>query len=147
MATLRARQFFELTGITNTPDQDFGDKSQFHDTTVAGRFHCTSALVADNFQVEILWLTGQGGIVAPSHCLIFSNQEVLIEIADSAGANPIVIQAKANVVQSFGGTYVNAALSADGTSQATPRTVGRISAKRNVADNVGDAVVTILLVN
>ena len=147
MPTLRDLHFIELVDLTGVEDQDLGTKESFNLTTVAGRFHKTSALVADNYQIAVVWVTGQGGIVTFTHAYIQTDFDVLVELTEADSTDPVILFIPAGKIAHIGGTYDNnTAFAANGVAHV-PKTIGRIRAKRNVADAIGDAVVTLFLVN
>lgn len=143
MATLRSLQFHEITGLTGTATQEFGDRSTFQELTVAGETYETTSIVADNFQEEILW-AASGNVATFKVALFESDKDVILLLASAAFL--ATIQVPAGVRVAIGGSLIDqTALGGDGVAN-TEEDIVSITAKRNVADAVGDATVTMRLI-
>lgn len=141
--TLRSLQYFEITGLTGTQTKTFGDRSAFKTVTVGDESFETTKLVQDNFQEETLWATGQGGLTTFDYALLETDQDILVELRDGAVFARFSLAAGARAV--FGGTLF-VTLAGDGVTATGVGDVDQIIVKRNVADGVGDATVTMRLV-
>lgn len=152
-ATLNALQFFEVRGLTSSENEPFGERAEFNSFGLTGRIHKTLTLVADNYQEETLWQTGQGGITTFLLAFIRSDKDILIEVRNDDGTPEFaLLEAKADIIAVFGGVCSGGTATSfqgDGTinTQDTHQAdIDRIQVKRNVADGVGDAIVKLMLV-
>ena len=109
--------------------------------------------VEDDYNVETIWAAGDGGLTTFDQGIILSDQDVLVEMRNDAGsAEFALIQVRANTPFYFGpflaagtaGELVDGAESVENTDFDS---IDRIQIQRNVADNVGNATVTLALVD
>ncbi len=143
MARLESLQFFKVTGITGTVDKSTGSKSIFQIQELTNdEFFQASSVVQDNFQEETLWATLQGGLTTYEVGIIETDRDIVVQLGD--GATVAIFTVLANTRAVFGG-QIDVALAGDGVAD-TPGNVDAIIVKRNVADGVGDANVTLTLV-
>lgn len=143
MALLRSIQFFEITGLTGTNDKSTGSKSVFQEKELTNdEFFQATSVVSDDFQEETLWATLQGGLTTYEVGIIETDKDLVVQLGD--GATVAIFNVPANTRVVFGG-QIDAALAGDGNAD-TPGNVDTIIVKRNVADGIGDATVTLTLV-
>lgn len=149
MATLKVTQHVEIL-LDDEPIR-LGSLVSPGEITVAGNVFRARMTVEDDYQEETLWETGDGGLTTFDVCVIESDEDVLVEFRDDnatdafavitvAGGIPFVLAADDLIADDSGASP----LSGDG-SDDTPDTIDRIVVKRNVADDEGDAIVSLLL--
>ncbi len=145
MATLRSLQFFEITDLTGIQNKKMGDRSAFQTLTVAGEVYQTASIVADDYQEENLW-TASGNIATFLVGIIETDKDILIRLKNGAAIS--LFECKAGTRTVFGGTMVAESplnFAGDGVAN-TALDIIQIDVKRNVADAVGDAFVSLALV-
>ncbi len=143
MAKLRSLQFFQVTNLTGTNDKEFGSKSVFKEQELTNdEFFQATSVIADDYQEETLWATTQGGVTTYEVGIIETDKDVVVQLGD--GATVAIFTALAGYRTVFGG-QIDAALAGDGVAD-TPGNVDAIIVKRNVADGIGAATITLTLV-
>ena len=130
----------------------FGSEAVRKDVAIAGDTLLRSTVtVADNYNLETLWTSGDGGVSTFTHALILSDNDILVELRTDNGTPEFsLIQVKANCPTYIGGFSASGTATAltDDTQSVEDTdfdSIDRIQAQRNVADAVGDATVTIVL--
>jgi len=129
----------------------FGSNTRRNDVPIPGdEIYRTTVTVADDYAVENLWTTGDGGVESFKLALILTNQNILVEMRNDDGT-PKFIESRvvANCPcylgdASAGGT---SSIFTDGTETTAEGAIDRIEAQRNVANGQGDATVTLVLFN
>lgn len=151
-ATLEALQYFEARGLTGSENEPFGERAEFNSFTLTGRIHKTLILVADNFQEETLWQTGQGGVADFLFALIRTDKDILIQTRNNLGTPEFTMfEVKANIIGVIGGRSAGGTATSfkgDGVADVLDTDfadIDQLIAKRNVADGVGDANVKLML--
>lgn len=138
---LNSLQYFELIGLTGTRNKIFGDRSAFTTLTLTGETAEFTSIVADNYQEEIMWATNQGNLATFLVGTIETDKDILVELQDGSEDNRF--NAPAGIITVFGGKVVS--VMGGDTVAATIGDVDQILVKRNVADGIGDASVTLRL--
>lgn len=141
MATLSTLLFLKLTGRTNGRDQKFGDKAVFKSfTPTLGVHHEVSQVIPDDYQEETLWATGDQ-LVSFEYGVLETDKDVTIKLSD--GAVDAIFTVLAGSYALFGGSTITD-LGGDGSAD-TMGLIDTVVVKRNAADGVGDAFVTLTL--
>lgn len=147
MASLRRLLYGEVTGLTHGRDMKFGDRTDYETLTPTnGEVYQSGSVVADNYQEEVLWAAGDGGLADFEVAIVETDYDVVIELRD--GTNYATIEAKAGIGAIFGGQIASdnaSAMPGDGSAE-TMGDVDQITVKRNAADAAGDAYVLITLI-
>jgi hypothetical protein len=138
--TLRTLLYAVVTGLTHR-NQEVGDRSAFQELTVTVEPYQTGMVVADNYQEEVLWAAGDGGLATYSVAIIETDADIVVELQDGAVYSRTLIKAGYGIV----GGKLASAMGGDGAA-ATLGDVDQIMVKRNEADGVGDANVRITLI-
>lgn len=135
------------TKITGLKDVNLVDKgitptgsSSLTDATV----YETTAVVADDYGVEVLWLTGDGGLTGYDFLWLESDVAVVLELGSVGNAFEQFVVGPGHPISLCANQVAISAVQ-DGV-QSTLHTVDKISVQRNVADGQGDATVTLLLI-
>ena len=143
MATFRLLTYAEMTGLTDGRVQRAGDKSVFTEfTPTNGEFFQAGAVVADAATEVVMWNTTEGGLATYEHGIIETDKDITIQLSD--GAVDTLFSLKAGMKASFGGQILGTMGGSSTTD--TMGNVDSIIVKRNVANGVGDAFVTLTLV-
>lgn len=101
-------------------------------------------LVEDAYNAEVLWEDGDGGLDDYDYLWIESDQDVLLELQNTAGPVRETIKIKANMPWLTTSNEVMNSAIVDETL-STLSTVDKITAQRNVPDGAGDATVRLIL--
>jgi hypothetical protein len=142
MATLNAIVYLIATSLTDGRDQIAGDKDLGGALTLTNGEHFqTGSVVADDYQEEQLWATGQGGLSTFEVGVLESDKDVILFLSDGAVDSTMLV--KAGIPAVFGG-QIYSAMGGDG-SAATGGNVDDVQVKRDVADGTGNAYVTVTL--
>ena len=152
MATLNLTQHFTVT-FDGKP-LTLGSLTVPVAVTVSTGVYDARKVVADNYVVEKLWGTGDGGLDTFSFLWIESDADVLLEFRnDDSTDEYAVIEVKANVpfVLNSDDMLANDAGASDlvdgtETAAAAIDQIDQITVQNNVADDAGDATVRLVLV-
>jgi len=146
VATLKQWHKFRVT--TGGEDKEGGSLSTEVDRTMTGGIYEVTAVVADDYAVELLWDTGYGNLDNWDWLYILSDEDVILELTyDRAGAGEVVccIKVTANVPMMINGDAIyGTALTAGSTT--TTVACDQIRVKNNQADAAGDATVRLVLI-
>lgn len=143
MATLRLYAGAHAT-MDNEPLQ-IGSRTEPVEITVDGDRFDVARTVADNYNLETLWSSGDGGLTTFNFLWFESDADVLLEFKD--GADVWTQQVKAGVPLVLSSEKVYASALVDTTETTPLGAINTINVQNNVADNEGDARVRLILVN
>jgi hypothetical protein len=141
MATVNTKLHLTLTGRTAGRDQDFGDPTAYKAfTPTLGVSYTVSKVVPDDYQEESLW-EGEDWLESFEYGMIETDKDIIVQLSD--GATDALFSLPAGTYALFGGTLA-ATFGGDGVD-LTMGNIDTVAVKRNAADGVGDAYVTLTL--
>jgi len=115
--------------------------------TLAGEeTYANRLVVADNYTRVVVWQDGDGGVADFDLLIVLSDVNVLLELTIDRAGTPLyaVVEVKANIPYLLSSDDMVAAVLTNG-SATTMDQIDQIAIKNNVADDAGDANVTIIL--
>jgi len=129
-----------------------GSSTSNQDLTLSNdQVYYTTKTIADNYGEDVLWTTGDGGLDTFTYGFIMSDQDIWVQLRndDTGTAEYVRMLVPANVLTTIpakcAGNTTDAfdgAVLVDNTDYAD---TDQIAVHRDVADGVGDAVVSMYL--
>lgn len=150
MATASIKTFVEVTGVGETVVVGSDVTSQ--DVTLTGEMYQARAVVADDYGTVTLWQTGDGGVDTFDLLILETDADVFVELRNDQSTDEflllfvpanhplVLVSDDVGAVQTTG--RIDGADLVDGTDYGQ---VDQIVVQRDVADDVGDANVRLLL--
>ena len=155
MATVSITTHLEVTlgSAHQEVVKEYGSKTvPFHMDITDGLIHEVRAVVADDYNDEALWTTGDGNLDAFELLYFLSDADVFLELRSTTGGldQYVLLEAKADVpliltsddIAGTAATQMGAGVLTDGVEFDQ---CDLITVHRNVADAAGDATVYLVL--
>lgn len=150
-------QLFELTieGILGESKRKIGERTEPEEFTASQVWDSGNFTVADNYGQKTVWQTTNGVLTTPSWILVLSDQDIIVEIANTT-PNPderMLFKVPANRIcslpSSIMGGYASNTSRLDGAALVAAtdyNDISEIRVQRDAADLAGDATVRIVLI-
>lgn len=135
-------------------DKEAGSRDTPKEISLDGEFFECRKVVADDYNVETLWTTGDGGLATFDFLWFETDADVLLELRNDDTTDEFaVIEVKAGVpfVLAADDLLANDAGASDLTDGAQTAAadidqIDRIAVQNNVANDAGDATVRLILI-
>ncbi len=147
MATVKV--YFEFRAIVNGELRVGGSRVSSADLSVAGEVYEATTIVADDYNLETVWVAGDGGLDDFDFLWVEATEDVLLQLIHDKDGTPKyqVHEVKAGVPFILSGDDVQNTEAADDTEQSSLDQIDQIDVHRNAADDAGDATVRLVLIS